>query len=221
MIAVAGNVLLDQLSPQTRQWMAQIARRSSYRDGEVIHKRGDPDPAMGVVITGNVRLVRLRADGTQTYVSSLLAGQHFGDVLMHGRSRRTHDAVAVGPTEIDHYDTRAFSRLLDNGEVLRALYAVTALRLADAMHLNDDLRGLPREVHLAKILLHLARDSADGTTVTCRQEDLACFLGTTVMTLAKSLTLLKNQGLVETGYRRIRIGDRERLRGWMRTRYPD
>jgi hypothetical protein len=41
------------------------------------------------------------------------------------------------------------------------------------------------------------------------------------MTLAKSLALLKREGLIETGYRQVRVTDREKLRRWLAVHEPD
>jgi hypothetical protein len=40
-------------------------------------------------------------------------------------------------------------------------------------------------------------------------------LGTSTMTLSKCLAALKRQGLIETGYRVLRIPDPPRLRSWL------
>lgn len=219
MIVLAGDVLLDLLSASARELMAQLAQRRSYADGELIHSRGDIRPGMGIVILGRVRLCRLHASGAQTFVSMVGKGQHFGDVLLLAKRRqRTHDALAEGDVLIDHYDAVAFERLIEIPEVLTALYRVTAQRLIGAMAMNDDLRGLPREVHLAKVLLFLWRQGGGVDRVTCVQEDLAALLGTSIMTLSKSLALMKREGLIETGYRQIRIIDPKRLQGWLTSR---
>lgn len=219
MIELAGPALLHELSQPARDWLGQVGTRRAYDDGEMIHRRGDPDPTMCVVIAGQVRLTRLHANGTQTFVSSIQPGQHFGDILFHGRARRTHDAWAVGAVLIDHYDEAAYYRLLAHPEVLLALHRITAARLSGSMSMADDLRGLPRELHLAKILLAL-RPGPDGL-VDCVQEDLAALLGTSVMTLSKALALLRAEGLIETGYRSLRIIDRKRLRLWLAQRSPE
>lgn len=222
MISLAGEVLLDLLSPAVQARLAEPAQRKAYRDGELIHSRGDAQAGMGIVIQGQVRLCRIHPNGTQTFVSVVRQGQHFGDVLLFGkRLRRTHDALAEGAVLIDHYDAAAFERLLDIPEALKALYRVTAQRLSGAMAMNDDLRSLPREVHLAKILLVLWRQGGGRKSLTCVQEDLAALLGTSPMTLSKCLASLKQEGLVETGYRRVDILDPERLREWLMARTGD
>jgi CRP/FNR family transcriptional regulator, cyclic AMP receptor protein len=221
MIALAGEVLLDLLSPVTRSELAALGQRSSYSDSELIHSRGDPGAGMGIVIKGRVRLCVLHANGAQTFVSMVRPGQHFGDVLLFGKHRRrTHDALAEGAVLIDHYDAQAFERALDISEVLRALYRVTAQRLSGSMAMNDDLRSMPREAHLAKILLVLLRQSHSPDSVPCIQEDLAALLGTSTMTVSKCLGQLKREGLIATGYRLVRILDPERLRNWLAAKVP-
>lgn len=218
-IALAGEALLSLLSLKLKEQLAAIGQRSSYADGELIHSRGDREPRMGIVICGGVRLCRLHASGAQTYVSVVRPGQHFGDVVMFGNGgRRTHDALAIGEVLIDHYSAAAFARIVEIPEVLQALYRITSQRLIGAMAMNDDLRNLPRDVHLAKMLLVLTRQSADGVSLNLVQEDLAALLGTTPMTISKSLASLKAAGLVETGYRQVRIVDHARLKSWLADR---
>lgn len=221
MVTVAGKVLLDLLSPRTRGWLSGLAQRRSYADGELIHSRGDPVESMEVVVRGKVRLSRYHANGSHTFVSTVHAGQHFGDILLFdSRRRRTHHAVAAGEVEIDHFDRIAFDRMLTNHEVLLALYAITASRLGAAMSMNDDLRALPREVHLAKLLLHQWRLGGRPAAIECVQEDLAGMLGVSQMTLSKALASLRAQGLVKTGYRKVALPDPERLEAWLAERAP-
>lgn len=221
MISLAGHALLDLLSEPDRNWLASVGVRRSYDDGEMIHHRGDGDTSMCVVIAGEVRLTRLHASGTQTLVSLIVPGQHFGDVLFHTQRQRTHNALAVGRVQIDHYDEPAYRRVLDNPAVLRALHQINAMRLTRALAMLDDIRGLSTEAHLAKILLALGAEDQSGGGIDCVQEDLAGLLGTSVMTLSKSLATLKREGLIETGYRTIRIIDRKRMSAWLAAHSPE
>lgn len=218
MIDLAGEVLLDMLSHPTRAWLAQVGQRRVFADGELIHNRGDTAEAMGIVIAGQVRLVRLGANGSQTFVSVINEGQHFGDIVLLGSYRRTHDAFAVGAVAVDYYDQAAFDLIQGNAEVIKALYRITALRLGGSMSMSDDLRSLPREVHLAKVLLALWRRGDGVTSFSCTQDDLASLLGISMMSLSKHLGTLKQLGLIETGYRQVRIIDPEYLRAWVRER---
>lgn len=218
MIALAGENLLQLLDGPEQDWLSARGQRRSYADGELIHNRGDFEPAMGIVISGQVQLCRIHADGASRFVSVVQPGQHYGDIVMFGRRKRTHDAVAIGETTVDHYDRAAFEALIGNAAVVRALYHVTALRLNGSLAMSDDLRGLPRQVHLAKLLLHQWRQSGGLAVIPCTHEDLAGLLGTSIMSMSKYLTLLKREGLIETGYRQVMLNDPQRLKQWVRDR---
>lgn len=220
MVDLSGPSLYDLIGHSTREWMTGLARRRDYGNGTTVHVRGDPNPTMDVVIKGQIRLSRFRKDGSRSFVSMIKAGQHFADILMLSGFPRSHTAIAVGPVTINHFDSAAFARLLDCDELLRALYTITAHRLAAAIAMVDDLRTLPRTAHLAKLLLgQSARAGSDGV-VGVVQEDLAAIIGVSAMTLAKALAVLKREGLVETRYRQIRIPDRALLAKWLE-RYED
>jgi CRP-like cAMP-binding protein len=178
-----------------------------------VHERGDPNPEMAIVISGQIRLLRLRENGQEGVVSSVGPGQHYADVLMFRRQARTHRAIAAGATQLDLYDLAAFERILERPEIIRALYRITAERLIGTMNMLDDVRSLPREAHLAKLLLHLHR-RANGEPIKCVQDDLAGLLGVTTMTVAKGLRALRQAGLIETGYRKVRVRDPSGLRVW-------
>lgn len=211
---LAGSSLLKILSAPEREWLAQQGRRRAFPDGAVVHERGDPDASMAVVISGRVRLVRLRSGGQEDILSTVSAGQHFADVLMFGSRVRTHRAIAQGETVLDIYDPAAFERLCDHPAILRALYRISSERLLGALAMLDDVRSLPREAHLGKILLHLHKTS-NGQRIECVQEDLAGLLGVSTMTVAKSLRLLRELGFIETGYRQVRVLNPLRLRAWI------
>lgn len=221
MAAVAEELLFDLLSPKAREWLATQGQRRTYDAGGLLHNRGDPELTMGIVISGQVKLYQLRTDGSHTFVSLIKAGAHFGDIVLIRGKMRTHDAIAVGPTVVDHYNRAGFEKLLGHAEVVQALYKITAMRLGRAMAMSEDLRLLPRDAHLAKILLSQWRQRGDASAISCVQEDLAGTIGVTTVTLSKSLALLRDEGLIETGYRKIKVVNPEALRNWLRKRLSE
>jgi CRP-like cAMP-binding protein len=209
------------ISPKTRAWMEKLANRRDYKDGELVHARGDFKPSLDVIVSGAVKLTRLRHDGSISFVTTMGPGYHFADVNLMAGTPRTHTVYAVRPTAIDHYDRAAFDTLLENHDVLLALYRLTGIRLGAAISMVDDLRTLSRDAHLGKLLMTLSRgDKCDGK-IEVVQEDLAAILGVSVMTLAKSIGRLKRDGLIETGYRQVRVTNRDRLRQWLAKQEPD
>lgn len=215
MISLAGPILLDCLSPVARSMLAELGQRRQFSDQELIHSAGDP-AYMAIVIEGAVRLCRIRANGAQTLATMVTKGQNVGDLQLFSESQvKTHDAFAVGDTVLDIYDAKTFQRVLEIPEVMIGLYRMVALRLMETMEMNDDLRSLPREVHLAKMLLTMHGRAPDPSAMQCLQEDLASVLGITTMTVSKCLATLKQHGFIETGYRWVRVTRPDAMRAWI------
>lgn len=206
--------LIDLLPPSELTLLQAFAIRRTYRSGEVIHERDDSALSVGIVISGHVRLINIAPGGIEQLVSIINPGQNYGDALMFGHSSRTHRALAVGDTVVDHLLAEAFQQLLIHPSIVRAFYTVASHRLVRTLEMLDDARSLPVDLRLAKLLLSLSHGSGDGR-IESLQEDLAGLLGVSTVTLAKALRRLRGEGLIETGYRHLRIADLPRLQRWL------
>ncbi|MGH6786835.1 MAG: Crp/Fnr family transcriptional regulator [Novosphingobium sp.] len=201
----------------SEQVLAQIRAgsvRRAYVDGERLHDRGDAAGAIDLVVAGQVNLFRLSPNGQETFVGTVNPGQNYGDFAITG-TRRSHRGVAVGPTTVDHLPREAGPALLADAAVVGALYRIAAFRLAQALEMLDDMRSLPPLYQLARLLLRLLQTAGSGRTIAIRQEDLAGMLGLSAVTMGKLLAALRDEGLVETGYRRIGVSDPARLAQWI------
>ena len=210
--------LLALLTSLQAERLSTLCRRRSYRDGEVIHERGDPDLRMGLVIKGRVKLMRLNRDGAIAFALTVHAGQNYGDTVALDRFERTHRAIAIGDTVVDFLSVEALRKILeDEPAIVAALYRVAAHRLIVAVNQIDDLRMLKIEARLAKHMLTMLNQSGQTTRIDCLQEELAQFLGVSPVTLAKGLRIFQRNGLIDTGYRHILVLDPESLREWLET----
>ena len=211
--------LLELLTPEEVAIVAAAATRRKYRDGELVHDRGDACETIGVVVSGKVKLVYPSRDGHEIFSGLIHPGQNYGDALYIYRQRRTHRVVAVGETVIDHLNGAAFTRLLDHPGIVRALYQVSCFRLSVTLDMLDDMRVLRPAPRLAKLILRMHRASR-AVRLEFPQEDFASILGVSSVTLAKSLRQLEEEGLIETGYRHIVLNDPARLEAWVKERAP-
>lgn len=217
-----GAPTLTQLLPEEEiSLLSSRAVRRCYRHGEMIHDRGDGPADMGIVVRGSVMLVSPRSNGREIYLSRVKVGQNFGDITIPFANARTHRAIAVGDTHVDHISREAFERLIERPAIAGALYKVAAYRLALAIRMLDDIRALPAHVLFAKLLLSFHDSMDNARTLEFVQEIFASYLGVSLVTLNKALRYLKEAGLIETGYRQICITDPDRLRQWLVERSPD
>lgn len=192
------------------------AKPARYRDGQLIHARGDRQRGLSIVRSGAVRFGNAGEDGSYVTTTVMGPGQSFGEFTLFGDLPRTHDATAVGATVIDSLDHARVNRLLDESPQLwRILMIATTKRLHDALELLDDFRRLPLPALTAKLLLTLPPSKEDPALVECNQADLAFTLGVSRVSIGKALAQLQRAKLLVLGYRTIRITDRAVLKSWL------
>jgi CRP-like cAMP-binding protein len=208
--------ILALLTEKERTDLAALGKRRTYRDQEVIHERGDSGACLSIVIEGSVSLYRIMSDGSIVLASSVNPGQNYADAASVAGIVRTHRAVARGSTVVDHFDKGSFQEILDSyPSVVSALYRVSSYRLNIAIEMLDDARILPTRVRLAKMILRLERASLIRGIVAGTQEELAQILGLSMVSIVQNLKLLAADGLIETGYREIKVPDPDRLERWV------
>lgn len=220
MFAIRAPRLGNLLSSEEMALIAAVATRKKYRDGEIIHERGDRDRAIGLIANGKIKLVYPCNDGTEVFSGLIHTGQNYGDAaLLHGEPR-PHRAVAIGETEIDHVGIEAFDKLLDHPKIVRAFYVVASARLSVTMALLDDMRILGPDVRLARLIARMHQANPASLRVEFLQEDLAGMLGISTVTFAKALRELARRGFVKSGYGHIQINDAEGLFAWIAEHDP-
>ena len=104
-----------QGAPLSSALMARLTKaaiRVTYRDGELVHARGDAKPGLSIVHSGAVRFSNPGLDGSVITTGILNPGQFFGEATLFAGLPRTHDAVAVGPTVIDQVSKKRFDQVL-------------------------------------------------------------------------------------------------------------
>ena len=210
--------ILALLAKEERDTLAALGQRRTYRDQEVIHERGDIGACLSIVIEGSVALYRIMSNGSIVFASAVSPGHSYADSVSVAGSFRTHRAVAQETAVVDHFDKAAFQTILEHHPpIVRALYHIASYRLNMAIEMLDDARILPTRVRLAKMLLRMEKDSPTPGVVSGKQEQLAQILGLSTVSIVQNLRQLAAEGLVETGYRQIRVPDVDRLERWVKT----
>ena len=214
--------LMERLSSEDLAELQAMSRRTRFEDGQVIHSRGDPKPRLGLVIEGTVSIVRRRSDGRMVTVAGWGPGQHFGMESTLFGTVRTHDALAVGVTVVDHIGKAALEALLaQRPSILRALFDITCRRHMLLTECYDDVRLQPPLLRLAKLLMLSRQTSQRRDRIDCTQEDLAQCLSVSTVTVGQLLRRLVSDGLIETSYRTIHFVDPDALAQWIAEREGD
>jgi len=168
-----------------------------YRPGDVLFSEGDRADTVYEVLSGMARLYKLLPDGRRQVTGFITAGQLMG-LAPEGACVFTADAV----TEISVccYQRPAFERLIDEVPgFARRLLAVTSHELRSA---QDQMVLLGRKTAAEKLasflLLMGVRHSSrpDEIDVPMTRGDIADYLGLTVETVSRTMTRLRQDGLI-------------------------
>ncbi|MCE5266095.1 MAG: Crp/Fnr family transcriptional regulator [Deltaproteobacteria bacterium] len=196
-----------------------LAERALYRSckpGETIIGETDPVRAFYVVVTGQVKLYKISAEGKEQTLNLLGPGDPFGMC--------TAFAVAPFPANVQAIGESAV--LLIPGPVMEAVamqeprllvnvIRILSDRLKEAMTLIESLalKELPQRI--ASFLVHAPQEGSGKTTdlleLTVTQRELAKILGATPEALSRALRRMSEAGMLTVDGRSVRILNREAL----------
>ena len=184
------------------------------RQGETLFAEGDKTNSIYEIVRGMLRLVKLLPDGRRQITGFLSAGHLLG-LAPEGVS--VYTAEAVTEVTLCRYGRAAFERLIDEVPgFARRLLDVTSHELRAA---QDQMLLLGRKTAAEKVasfILLLAErqngERAREMDLLMTRGDIADYLGLTIETVSRTMTKLKNDGLIALlAPTRIEIRDRGQL----------
>lgn len=217
---LAVNPWFAGLPPAERKALLAACERVQLAAGEMLFRQGDAVPpgqgAFYGVWSGGIKASSLREDGKEAILVVLEVGNWFGEISLIDGQPRTHDATAVGDTELLALPRPAFDRMMQRPAFALAVCRLLAGRVRSLYGMVEDATLRSTRARVARRLLLLARGDATQARdprpmVPVSQEALAMMLGVSRQTLSKELQQLAREGAIELGYGRIVIASVERL----------
>lgn len=196
--------------------LLSIARRRTFRRGEVVFHVDDPADTLHLIVSGRFAVRVQTALGDVAILSVLGPGEMFGELALIGDSgRRSATVEALEPGETRAVHRPDFERLRAEhpsvGEVLTIVLADGMRRLS--RHLLEALYT-PADTRVRRRLAELAELYAPGggeAVIPLRQEDLAGIAGTSRATVNRVLREEQERGTVALGRGRTVVRDRDGL----------
>ncbi len=197
--------------PLTPDDLDALADAGSYVEkypGTHLFKEGEDSTAAYVVKSGEVELYRTRREG-ELVVGRVGAGAVIGDIALFQGTPYVSSARAVEPVDAFQLDRAKLVPLLIEHPVIAMRWLVAGLNQLERTQ-RQVIRLLHRTVlqQVAELIL----DEADRFgEVRLSQASLANLLGSSRQTVNQALSELREAGAIETGYRVIRVIDRDVL----------
>lgn len=197
--------------PLTPTDLEALAEAGSYVDkypGTHLFREGQDADAAFVVQRGEVELYRTRAAGKRV-VGRVRPGAVIGDIAMFQGRPYISSAKAVGPVRAFRLERRRLIPVLIEHPVIAMRWLVAGLSQLEATQ-QRVIRLMHRTVReqVAEVLLDEADDYGE---IHLSQGSLADLLGASRQSVNEALAGMREDETIETGYRMIRVLDRERL----------
>jgi CRP-like cAMP-binding protein len=183
----------------------------SFARNAEIYGEGEPADFLYKVVSGTVRTYKLLADGRRQIGDFYLRGDVFG---LESGDAHTFSAEAITQSDVLVVRRSALVALADRDhEVARELWALTGRELRRVQeHILLLVRSARERV--AAFLLEMAKRGCAGNAVELpmSRQDIADYLGLTIETVSRTLTLLEDASTIElSSSRRIVLRNRSAL----------
>jgi CRP-like cAMP-binding protein len=203
--------LLEGVPQEEVRRLLALARRRTFRRGEVVFHREDPSDSLHFIAKGRFGVRVMTPLGDTATIAVRGPGDTFGEMGAIGRAPRSATVEALEEAETFCLYEREFERVRREhpavNDVLIAFLAneVRMLneRLLEALYLPAERRVLRRVVELS--------DLYGGAEIPLTQEELAGLAGTSRATVNAVLREEEKRGTVELGRGKTVVIDREAI----------
>ena len=186
-----------------------------YKHKEVLIDQDEPAESVDIVTEGVVRQYKTLADGRRQIVGFALPGDIAGLVI---EDCNAYSAEALSNVSVCRFSRKAFAELLDvTPHLLKRLHAMIAHELSITQDHLMLLGHFSARQKLAAFLLHMRNRwrRVNGASVHVElpmpRQDIADYLGLTIETVSRTISLLARQKVIVVVPDGVRIIDIERL----------
>jgi CRP-like cAMP-binding protein len=213
--------LFGGLDDKALDVIAGSVGQRSYRRGEAIFHEGDSGDWLFVVASGHLKLEVSSSDGDTMLVTTLGAGDTFGELALIDQGPRSGTVVALEPaTLLTVARPTVIALLTDRPGLADPLLRSVGTTVRRLTRHAADLALLDLPTRVAKLLLMLAEQqqagTADGATPTVEvrltQTDMANMVGGSRQSVNQILSSFAARGLIEQRGRTIVLRGLEQLR---------
>ena len=114
----AGSRIFGQLPKEKHDEIIRAMENQSIAPGTIIFRQGDPGDRYYIIQSGKVKVFREDADGLETELSVLGAGESFGEMALLTGEARSASVKAVEQTRLMVLSKEQFRRILEDSPAI-------------------------------------------------------------------------------------------------------
>ncbi len=212
--------LFQDLSSAQLQLLYDLVKLRNYQAGELIFTQGQQGDAIFFVIKGRVKIMVMSADGREKIIKVMEPGHVFGEVVLFAGGAYPATAQPMEDCQVGVLRNEdVYSLLRKNTELAINLLQLLARRLRMAQSQLHDLALKDVFTRVTQLVCELAEN--EGVVLPCgavevklrlTREEMAQLVGTSRETLTRTLSELRQQGLINIDRNQILVPSLARLR---------
>jgi CRP-like cAMP-binding protein len=216
--------LFEGIPPEDVRAVLALARRSTYRRGEVVFHHHDPADAVHLVAKGRFDVQITTSHGDVVALAIRGPGESFGEIAVVTGAERSATVSALEPGETLVLRGSELRRLAHDhasvGEVLVRMLAEHVARLSERL---VEAYTVDAETRVARRVLELGRVYGGTVPVTIPliQEEIAALAGASRATVNRVLRDAENRGFVRLSRGKTTLLDENGMSRLARIRVPD
>lgn len=204
-----NNGLFSELSDEELSSLANLTQTRTFLKNSLILCEGDSSNAMYIIQKGKVNITVTNEDGKEMILSTLQAGDNFGELSLLDEAPRSANAVALEKCELIVLHKAEFIQLLkQNSEIALAIMRYLCERVRFLTNLAQGLALLDVYGRLVKLLQSLAEPDQEGklvVTMPLTHKDIAMRVGSSREMISRILSELEKGQYISCANKHITI----------------
>jgi CRP/FNR family transcriptional regulator len=195
--------LFDRLSDGELEKLEKLARRQRFRANTAVFFQDDPSDSLYVMLTGSAKVFHTSEDGRDRIMTTLRAGDAFGELAMIEGEPRSATVQTLEETELLVLSRRDFEGFAS--EHPHVLYKLLQTMCERARRIDEDVldlsfKDVPYRVLrvLSQLLARHGESGPDGWRIKMplTVRDLSSMVGSNAETVGRVLDRYESEGLV-------------------------
>lgn len=206
-IKIFSNVFLGGYDTELASMLDNVSSVVSKSKNEIFFMEGEEGSKVYFLVSGLIKLYKTNEDGKEAIIHFVRSGEIFAEILFFLQNRYPVTAIALEDCAALAIDSKKIEQLIkDHPQFAMKLIGSLARRIKYFVNLVENLTLSNLSSRFIKYLVSLSEQQRTmEVTLPVKKGDLAVLLGATPEAFSRMLKKLKDDGIIDTDGRKIKI----------------